>query len=643
MREPGTKDYRDLEPKSGQKRHKDDRGKQQGDIERDWWNKTGPACASSVRSTIDILQKAQQGRMRQATKSARLYGNVSVGGGVGTAYSRLSSAQPVSKDRVTYNAIQEIGDTLVSRVGENKPRPYFLTSGGSYKQQRKAKKLNQFVEGVFYETKTYDIGLDAFRDAMIWGDGFVFAYVCYGRINHERVLPSEIWVDEEEAQYGSPRNMHRVKLVDRDELIGAFPEKKDEILKANRAIDPSKSQQSVSDMVTVAESWHLGVPDGNGKMKGGKHCITLVSGQTMLLEPEDWNMEFFPFARVSWCKRPIGYFSQGLCEQLEADQLELNQVLALIQRSMRMCGSFKVFLQNGSQIVKEHINNEVGSIINYTGQPPVYMVPQPIDQIYIEAVGQLINRMRARSGVSEQSTAGIKPTGLNSGRALREQQDIESDRHRSISRANDNLYLQLAAIDIALANEAPEKLKAVRAPGKNSFAALDWSKDIKKTDADEFVMQCFPVSRLPRDPSGRLQTIQEYIEAGMISPRQGRKALDFADIDSIESLANSQEDMIQKNLDAIIDDGEFTPPEPTDDLQLSKEMVIEYIQRYRQLDIEPEKLDMLRDYNSQIDTMMDLVKAQQAMQQQQMNPQQPPGVPPGEAPAAIPPPTPQGP
>jgi hypothetical protein len=54
----------------------------------------------------------------------------------------------------------------------------------------------------------------------------------------------------------------------------------------------------------------------------------------------------------------------------------------------------------------------------------------------------------------------------------------------------------------------------------------------------------------------------------------------------------------------IVDDGEFQPPEPTDDLGLSKETVLHYIQLYRRLDLEPEKLDLLRRYNSQVDTLL---------------------------------------
>jgi hypothetical protein len=273
---------------------------------------------------------------------------------------------------------------------------------------------------------------------------------------------------------------------------------------------------------------------------------------------------------------------------------------------MRLAGSFKILRQAGSKTVKEHLNNDVGTIIDYVGQPPQYITVQPIDPIWFQNTREIIERARNKSGVSQMSAHGTKPAGLNSGVAIREMEDVESDRHRTTQRSNDNMYLEVANMAVALAGELADAgaLRPVRSPSKTSFTAIDWKKDIKAVKTDEFVLQCFPVSRLPRDPAGRLQTIQEYIQAGMITPRQGRKALDFADLDSIESLASAQEDLVLRNLDAIVDDGEYHPPEPTDDLQLSKEMVLEYIQRYRLLGLEDEKLDLLRDYNAQLEDLL---------------------------------------
>lgn len=606
---PGERDFTDLR-RAGEKAAGKSRPTTGGD--RRWWALEGGQCAGSIQSTVDMLQKAQAVRLRQSAISMRLYGNFAFFGPGAISTARALAQSSAAKDRVTYNAVQSIVDTVVSKVGETKPRPYFLTSGGNYRQQRKAKKLNQYVEGVFYETKTYDVGLDAFRDGAIWGDGFIHVFARGGKIRHERVLQSEIWVDEEEAQYGFPRNMHRVKTVDREELIGYFPDKADVIWRASKSTDANRSDASnLSDMVTVAESWHLGALDENGDTKGGKHAISLPAENAMLVEPEEWPHDFFPFARVPWCRRPIGYWSQGLAEQLQGDQIELNKELWLIQACMHRAGKGIVWLPNGSKVPKESINNDIGTIITGS-QKPEFFNPEPISPVYFENTQRIIERMYQKAGVSELSAAGKKPMGLNSGAAQREFEDIQSDRFRTIQRQNDNLYLAVAALDVAISREMG-KTDKVRIPGKSGFTEVDFKRDIGGLKDTEFVMQCFPVSRLPRDPSGRLQTIQEYIQAGFITPRQGKRALDFPDIESIESLADAQEDILTKTLDDIVDEGEYRTPEPTDDLSLAKEMVLEYIQRYRLLDLEPAKISLLRTFNSQVERLLQKVTAQTAL------------------------------
>ena len=43
-------------------------------------------------------------------------------------------------------------DTIVSKVTKNKPKPTFLTDGGDWDLQQKAKKLTKYCEGIFYST-----------------------------------------------------------------------------------------------------------------------------------------------------------------------------------------------------------------------------------------------------------------------------------------------------------------------------------------------------------------------------------------------------------------------------------------------------------------------------------------------------------
>lgn len=615
-RKPSQRDYRDLRNADGNK-PRDDRKDVTG--ARDWWNRTGPDCAGIVRSTIETLFDAQAERRNQRIRNARLYGNLRRKINPSSPFARNNPASPANIERLTYNGIQENVDTIHARVGETTPRPYFLTNGGTYKQKRKAEKLNQFVDGTFYETKAYDIGLEAFRDGEIQGDGFSHAFGRGGKLHKERVSGGELWVDEMEAQYGFPRNLHRVKIVDREELATYWPKSRDAIMKAGRAA-LSGGVDSQSDMVTVAESWHLAALDVDGKMKGGKRAVCLVDGNHMLVEPEDWPYDFFPFARFSWCKRPDaeGYWSQSLTEQLQPSQYELNKNLWLIQKSMGLMGSFKLLLHNGSKVVTEHLSNEVGAIVKWAGNVvPQYVTPDPLALVYFQNAERLIERMRDLSGVSKMQTTGTKPPGELSGKALRTLEDVSSDRHRAIQRAYDAFYMQMAALDICLANEMAEAgdFKPVRVPGKASFRLIDWKKDIGSVQSDEFVMRCFPVSALTGTPEENLQTIQEYVQAGFMSPREARRALDFPDLQSVESLANAQEDIIDKTLGAMVDDGVYAPPEPTDDLQMAKEMCLEYIQKYRCLGLEEEKLDMLRTYNSQIDAMTAKAAEIQASQQ----------------------------
>src|SRR5262249_43774033 len=148
-RKPGERDYRDL--KTDGVKPVDDR-LPLGHSRR-WWDLKGSDAAHSIIGTLTQLQRVQAPRLRQQVVSSRLYGNVGVLGASAQALARLMASTSPSKDRVTFNAIGSIIDTLTSRVGTERTRPYYLTSGGSYAQQRKAKQLNKFTEGAFYETK----------------------------------------------------------------------------------------------------------------------------------------------------------------------------------------------------------------------------------------------------------------------------------------------------------------------------------------------------------------------------------------------------------------------------------------------------------------------------------------------------------
>lgn len=566
----------------------------------------GSEVADAISATIKRMQMAQEARIRQAVIAARLYGNASLVG-VGGIMPQLLGPDRVAPDsgRLRDNVVQSVIDTATARIGENKPRPYFLTDGGSWRLQSKAKRLNKFAEGIFYEQKAYDIGSDAQRDGEVFGDGPIFVGEKEDRVYFERVLCTELWVDEVESAFAMPRELHWVRSIDRELLMGMFPDAKSIIRDAPRSpsLQYSRTGQS-SDLVELRRSWHL--PSRTfkkGEKSDGVYCVS-IDGK-LLCKPEEWGEQFFPFARFQWAPRPVGYWAQGLAERLQSKQIELNKLQATIQASMHRAGTYKVFLERGSKIVKEHVSNEIGAIVEFSGTKPIYEAPAPVSPDWYGRVDAIKLSMYEEAGVSLQSATGQKPAGLNSGEAQRVYRDTVAERLKTQERLNERGYIDLARIAIAMARRIAErtgKPYEVRSPQGRSLLPIKMSAE--DLDDKDWSLQCFPTSSLPKDPAGRLATIQEYIQAGFMSPRQGRRALDFPDLEAIESLANADEDLITKILDDICDEGKLAPPEPTDNLELAKELVTEYINRSRLYELEPEKLDLLHDWAAMVDDML---------------------------------------
>src|SRR5271165_734612 len=591
----------------------------QGDISpfavtKKWWEEPIENLPAALFGVVKYLKYNQSIRTTQLLTSTRLYGNLTLMGLNGLTYSKIASVTSASSSRLTYNVVQSAIDTVVAKMAKNKPKPLFLTSGGDYKLQRKAEKLTKFVDGIFYENKAYELGTQIFKDACIWGTGALHIFIQDDRLKFERQVITELQVDDMEAFYGFPRSLYRTRTVDRSVLLAMFPEKASVIHDADTAKpDDLGSYPTTADQIVVCEAWHL---PSRKDANDGKHVIIIDKA---VLFTEKWEHAFFPFAFFHWNKKVFGFWGQGLAEQIQPMQLEINKLLWVIQRSMHLAGSFKILVENGSKIVKEHLNNDIGSVITYTGQQPAYITP-PIVQPEVYSHLQLLKQSAfEQAGISMLSAASLKPEGLDSGKALREFNNIESDRFMTVGQEYERLYTGMADVCIELAKEhfGEDGEYRVRVPDRKFIETINW-KDVHMKE-DEYVLQCYPISSLPQEPAGRLQTIQEMMQAGLIDPDAGRRLLDYPDLEEEESLSNAALDYLHEILDKMVDDGEYTPPEPFDNLQAARKLALEYYAKGKCAGLEEEKLELFRRFLSQLDALN--AQAQAAMAPPQPQPQ----------------------
>lgn len=574
-----------------------------------WWQmEDDDEIAGSIQSTITFINDHQPGRINQLTASTRLYSNSNINGFFGGSF-RSSYGQPTNSSpgsgRISFNLCASITDTLVAKMAKNEVVPTFITSGGIWGMQKQAEQLSKFVEGCFYANDVHKKGVLAFRDACVWGTGILHIFEQNDEITVERVFPHEIIVDEVEALAGQPQQMHRVKMVDRGILANMFKDDK-EALEAINSIQSSSNLDmgvvgaTAGDLVTVSESWHLATKDDEDD---GLHVICL--GGKVLFK-EVYNKAYFPFAFFNYSKRLIGFWGQGAVERVQNLQAEINKLMILIQKAMWMGGGFKILIENGSKVVKQHLDNEVGTIITYSNTPPQYISPPMIQSEIYPYIDSLIAKGYQQEGVSQLSASSLKPQGVDSGAALRTFDAIAEDRQMFIAQDLENFYLEVARQMIEKAKDIAERKGnyEVIYPGTLSFEKISWNAiNLKK---NEYVMKAYPTSELPNEPGAKMATVQEYMQAGLITPRAGRRLLQMPDVEMSDKLANAAEDLLCKIIEDILMEDKYRAPEPYYDLTLAKQLALEYY-NYADLNNCPEeKLEMLRQFMNQIDDLTGL-------------------------------------
>lgn len=573
-----------------------------------WWEaENDRQLSAELVGTASYLKTNQTYRSRQLAANVRLYCGLSVYSYAGSNVSQMNRTKTLPEDRPTFNLIQACTDTLVSRIGQDRPEPKFLTDGADYKQRHLAQRLNQFILGEFYQTKAYEKSVKILRDAIVMGTGCLKVYEGEdGKVSVDRVMITDLYVDDNDSINGEPQQMVQLKLMDRDKLLANNDKKAAKIIEGTPQSYPDNAPDSgrtTADQVMVVEGWKL--PSGPDKdapgYLPGRHTIATVNG---IIFDEEWHKPKFPFVFMNYSDPYLGFFGQGLATQLFGTQLTLNRILYTIAQAITLVGVPRVFIEQNAKVVKTAINNQLGVICTYSGVKPSYEVaPCNAPELYAER-DKLIQYGFQQCGVSMMQASSQKPQGLDSGAALRSYDDISTDRMATVAKKYSNVFVDLSyliadtAMDIA---KRDGKYQTVY-PNKDGTKEIDLPA--MKFLKDPFVIQCFNESSLPRDPAGRMAEVTDQVQAGMITVKEGRRLLRFPDLEQNERLDNASEERIFKYLDAIVEDGDYTPPDSFMDLQLATQLVVQYINLYLAANLEEKKADMLRMFFKQCQALV---------------------------------------
>ncbi len=570
--------------------------------EKVWFELDQNKAHEELYSTFEQIRKRSAAKKERDTLNYRLFHNQDLGKITGNKRDDVT-------DLLVFNVVQTITDTIVSKIGKNKPRITFLTDKGSWKQKKKAENLDMFIQGQFLKSKVYAKTPSILKRACVYGDGFgkLYSNLKSKEICLDVKHTGNLYVDDIESVYGEARTLYEITGVSTHYLKAMYPEhakKIDEACKIDLSdiLSLTGSATYKTSMVALIEAWRLPSYKGAGD---GRHIIALSN---VSLLDEEWKYSYFPFPSIKFSEKLLGWWGVGIPELIEGIQWELNRTATQIKKSIKRAAVPRVFYEYSSDVLKQMTNNP-GEFVGYSKIPPTIATAVAVNSDVFNHLDRLFGKAFEVNVVSASSFTSKKPAGLNSGIAIREANDVETERFATLQSVYDDLHLDIAQqmMDRAKEIAAIDKNYSILAKAQDGAIQIKW----KEVDMDEdaYIMQPYPTNLLPQHPAGRLEKVIEMVNSEMLTKQEGRSLLDYPDIKAITSLDNAKLNDIMLTLNKIIEDGEYNRPEPYQDLAMGIQYAQAFYLTYKHQDIDQENLDLLQKWMEEANVLIDMMTA----------------------------------
>lgn len=561
--------------------------------------------ATLIHANISQWQVMAQWRLWDLLKYARLYGTQWLGFSSlvnnRIITTRNKNANPLA---CTFNGTKSTIDTVTAKIAQHHPPVRFTPTDGDWKAHKTAAQRNRFLAGLFYANDVYAKGRMAFLDSAVWGDGLIQVYARNGKIRYERIFPGDLYINPSETvvannltELGVQKLMDRTDayyMLDEDPAVLDAPQVK-------ISIDGVFSDNS--DIIRLNEIWRLPSYEGAGD---GRHVIAT---ENAIITDDEWKHPNFPFARVQCMPNLYGYWSEGFCELLQNTQLQYDEISFAINEAIELGGYFKIFNQSSENIVVEELDNEIGSVLRGDA-PPTSLLWELVQPEIWQRLATLKDEFYQLSGVSQMNAMSEKPAGDESGVALREANDIYTERFSIWVESFQEMYKDLAKLSIQcltdILEDQEQKSYEVYSVGNVAdpidFAELGFEKD------EQYQITCEDVNDVSGTLEDRFATASEFVNSGWYDERTAREVFQLPDTSRIENLYNATYEYVDMITDMMIEDGTYTPPDPLDNLQLCLTLATQKFNYARTRHVSQGRTDLIRRFISETQTLV-----QQAM------------------------------
>jgi hypothetical protein len=543
-----------------------------------WWKQPQPHIP--VFANVERLGQHARARQTQDLYYACLYDDAELASLIQGGAAVLSDIPQT----MTTNIVRREVDLWVAKMVKNRPVPMALTTGGNYGEQRRAKALTKFFEGVLDSVGYWKTRQLRLRDAAIFGSGLARNYRVGKKLVHERKFPWEIRVSPIDALHGNPRSIYIRHHVDRLVLQDRYPKFADKIKTAEtRGVEDSwdMSLDRMHDVVLVEEAFHLpnGEIDFDAKKIDAKDGAWALCISNATLEEGDYLRDYHGLSKFDFSPPVMGWWGEGMVRQLAGLQFEVNAIGLRLQEQGFLTGSY-VLVPAGSGIETDTLDNGALTVVRYEGQKPEWVAPPPWHPEFFTYYQQLRGPFASDiTGSNGMGRGEGPPPGMTAGRAIRTFHEISDEKMIPAGREDERdavdtawqLFDLMEEIHGELGDKGEKYTVRVekRSDGRSAIESLDYSK--VRMDKEKFTLRTFPTSFLASTPEDRWSQVSEMAEKGLFSQDEMLTLLDFPDIQRVLNLRGSPRRAVEAIIEKFLDPDQPVPnvrPEPTMNLDV---------------------------------------------------------------------------
>ena len=402
--------------------------------------------------------------------------------------------------------------------------------------------LDSFFESNGLEQDISSVG----DEATIYGTG------CYKivpsrdkqRVETVRVLWDDLRISLD-ADLAKPTLVGAVAFENRETLIRAYAAEDKELAQAILRQPPAcrgfNASKTIQDVVALCEGWHW-YTAANGDDKG-RHVLALSDGTTLV--DEEWTLGC-PFIFLRYTTSPKSFPGIGVPERCLGLQLELDRMCAARADFQRSMSRPHAQVERSSQV-----SDPQADIVEYTGTPVRYDVISGTPKDLSVDIGALEAKILAREGISQVANGDV-PDSLTAAVALEASVRIADQRLRSHAV---NLEEFIEAVGTQLLKVAAVVKPKTRVGDRD----VNWSEvaiDLKRAR-----LRAFKLSLLPSDQSKRLELIERWSQAGLLTQAQRMRLLEMPETQGTPPPQSGSENLADKLVTEILKTGKYVPPD----------------------------------------------------------------------------------